>query len=188
MPLLYSRLNVTPVLTTLDVSGGVAPYGYAVAPAAVFDVSDRGVFEVGTGQATAGDVTATVSVSDAARGRVAVAVLVTVRFADIGELGFDENPVTVAVGHDYTGVVYEVAASGGSGEYVYAVARTVDDRARNLGLAIDEAGALNLANALVATSTISVGGAGDGWGCVVAGAGVDDGGCADGGDGGVGGD
>ena len=96
--------------------GGVAPYGYAVS-SSVFGVSDGGVFEVVTAATETGELTATVSVSDEARGRVAVAVSLSVRFVE--GVGTGEAAVSVVVGHDYTGELHSVVASGGSGEYVF---------------------------------------------------------------------
>ena len=65
--LLYAGVGETAALVTLEVSGGVAPYGYAVS-SSVFGVSDAGVFEVLTARTETGELTATVSVSDEARG------------------------------------------------------------------------------------------------------------------------
>ena len=156
VPLFHAVVNERPRVTTLDVSGGFGDFRYAVAPAAVFDVAGgggecarragrrRGIWwrrcRFWMRQGEGWRVTA----------------LVTVRFANVGELGFAKNPVTVAVGHDYTGVVFEVTVSGGGGGYDFAVVGTMDVLNRGLGFAVDGAGVLNLANALVATSTVSV--------------------------------
>ena len=151
--LLYAGVGETAALVTLEVSGGVAPYGYAVS-SSVFGVSDVGVFEVVTARTETGDVTATVSVSDEARGRVAVAVSLSVRFVEGVDTG--EDAVSVVVGHDYTGELHSVVASGGSGEYVYALVQTVDALDRGLGFAVDDDGVLSLSDALTVTSTVSV--------------------------------
>ena len=151
--LLYAGVGETPTLVTLEVSGGVAPYGYSMS-SSVFGVSDAGVFEVVTARTETGDLTATVSVSDEARGRVAVAVSLSVRFVEGVDTG--EDAVSVVVGHDYTGELHEVAASGGSSEYVYALVETVDALDRGLGFAVNAEGVLSLSDALVSTSTVSV--------------------------------
>ena len=151
--LLYAGVGETAALVTLEVSGGVAPYGFAVS-SSVFSVSDAGVFEVVTAATETGEVTATISVSDEARGRVAVAVSLSVRFVE--GVGVGEAAVSVVVGHDYTGELHSVVASGGSGEYVYAVVGTVDALDRGLGFVVDDDGVLSLSDALVSTSTVSV--------------------------------
>ena len=151
--LLYAGVGETAALVTLEVSGGVAPYGYALS-SSVFGVSDEGVFEVLTARTETGELTATVSVSDEARGRVAVAVLLSVRFVEGVDTG--EAAVSVVVGHDYTGELHSVVASGGSGEYVYALVQTVDSLDRGLGFAVDAEGVLSLSDALTVTSTVSV--------------------------------
>ena len=153
VPLLYAGVGETATLVTLEVSGGVAPYGYVVS-SSVFGVSDEGVFEVVTARTETGYVTATVSVSDEARGRVAVAVSLSVRFVE--GVGVDETAVSVVVGHDYTGELHSVVASGGSGEYGYALVQTVDSLDRGLGFAVDDTGVLSLSDALTVTSTVSV--------------------------------
>ena len=151
--LLYAGVGETATLVTLEVSGGVAPYGYEVS-SSVFGVSDAGVFEVVTARTETGELTATVSVSDEARGRVAVAVSLSVQFVEGVDTG--EAAVSVVVGHDYTGELHSVVASGGSGEYVYALVQTVDALDRGLGFAVDDDGVLSLSDALVSTSTVSV--------------------------------
>ena len=151
--LLYAGVGETATLVTLEVSGGVAPYGYEVS-SSVFGVSDGGVFEVVTAATETGEVTATVSVSDEARGRVAVAVSLSVRFVE--GVGVGEAAVSVVVGHDYTGELHSVVASGGSGEYGYALVQTVDALDRGLGFEVDDNGVLSLSDALTVTSTVSV--------------------------------
>ena len=151
--LLYAGVGETAALVTLEVSGGVAPYGYAVS-SSVFDVSDTGVFEVVTARTETGEVTATVLVLDEARGREAVAVSLSVRFVEGVDTG--EAAVSVVVGHDYTGELHSVVASGGSGKYGYALVQTVDALDRGLGFAVDGDGVLSLSDALVSTSTVSV--------------------------------
>ena len=151
--LLYAGVGETAALVTLEVSGGVAPYGYALS-SSVFGVSDAGVFEVVTARTETGELTATVSVSDEARGRVAVAVSLSVQFVEGVDTG--EAAVSVVVGHDYTGELHSVAASGGSGEYGYALVQTVDSLDRGLGFEVDDNGVLSLSDALTVTSTVSV--------------------------------
>ena len=151
--LLYAGVGETAALVTLEVSGGVAPYGYAVS-SSVFGVSDAGVFEVLTARTETGELTATVSVSDEARGREAVAVSLSVRFVEGVDTG--EDVVSVVVGHDYTGELHSVVASGGSGEYGYALVQTVDALDRGLGFEVDDNGVLSLSDALTVSSTVSV--------------------------------
>ena len=117
---LYARLGETPRLATLDVSGGFGAYGYGVAPSGVFDVTG-GAFVVRVAQSVGGDVVATVSILDEARGRVAVTVLVTTRFYSPVTYSPDWVTVRAAVGVGNQ-VVYRRPAQGGAGEGVgYAV-------------------------------------------------------------------
>ena len=111
----YVRLNETPVLTTLKVTGGVEPFSFAVEPADVFGVTGR-TLSVWQGQTTARDVVARVAVTDVALGRVAVTMTAMTRFYSPVFYSPSLETVAVAVSVDANQLVYPRPAQGGAGE------------------------------------------------------------------------